>query len=131
MDFGLSDDQRLFCDALRRYLADHVPVERVRTVMESEDGRDDELREGLAGQGVCGVLIDEQTYKDSRGDTKIKMEPLPPIAVKGRDDKMVVFRPHKPRREERDHGVVGSSGGGSAAERGSSGASHRCAAKGT
>lgn len=60
MDFGLSEDQQMFRDALRGFLAAHIPIDRVRTVMESDHGRDDDLREGLGAQGVCGILIDEE-----------------------------------------------------------------------
>lgn len=59
MDFGLSQDQLLFQQALRGYLAEHVPIARVRAVMESESGTDPELREALAAQGVCGILVPE------------------------------------------------------------------------
>jgi alkylation response protein AidB-like acyl-CoA dehydrogenase len=57
MDFGLSDDQRLFQEALRGYLADRAPIPRVREVMASTDGHDESLLAGLAEQGVCGILI--------------------------------------------------------------------------
>jgi alkylation response protein AidB-like acyl-CoA dehydrogenase len=60
MDFGLSDDQRLFQDSLRAYLADRVPLERVRAVMDGENGDDPDVRQGLAAQGVCGIVIPEE-----------------------------------------------------------------------
>jgi alkylation response protein AidB-like acyl-CoA dehydrogenase len=59
MDFGLSEDQTLFQDALRGYLAEHVPLTRVRAIMEGESGHDAALVEALAAQGVNGVLIPE------------------------------------------------------------------------
>ena len=57
MDFGLSEDQELFVDALRGYLAEHVPVTRVRDIMESDLGADRALFAQLAGQGVTGILV--------------------------------------------------------------------------
>ncbi len=59
MDFGLSDDQLLFGDALRGWLGENVPVARVRTVMESAAGHDRELVTGLAAQGATGILVPE------------------------------------------------------------------------
>lgn len=57
MDFGLSEDQSLFQQQLRGYLAERVPMERVRTVMESSSGHDAALVGQLAGQGVTGILV--------------------------------------------------------------------------
>lgn len=57
MDFGLSDDQRLFQESLRGFLADRVPSERVRSVMESGDGHDAPLVAQLGEQGVTGILV--------------------------------------------------------------------------
>ena len=59
MDFGLSEDQTLFQQALRGYLAEHVPLTRVRAIMESDSGHDPALVEALAAQGVNGVLVPE------------------------------------------------------------------------
>ncbi len=59
MDFGLSEDQGMFQEALRGYLAEHCPIERVRRTMETEDARDDRLLEGIAAQGVAGILVPE------------------------------------------------------------------------
>ena len=56
MDFGLSEDQTLFRDTLRGYLAEHVPMERVRSVMESASGYDAAVLSGLAAQGVAGIV---------------------------------------------------------------------------
>ncbi len=59
MDFGLSEDQVMFQEALRGYLAERLPTERVRVAMESDTGRDDEAVAGIAEQGVTGVLVPE------------------------------------------------------------------------
>jgi alkylation response protein AidB-like acyl-CoA dehydrogenase len=59
MDFGLSEEQRLFKTTLRRYLDAECPTTRVRAVMESDDGHDPALWRGLAELGVAGLLIPE------------------------------------------------------------------------
>jgi len=41
-----------------------------------------------------GVLVDEQTYRDAKEKGVRTIEPLPAIKVKGRDDKLPVYRPH-------------------------------------
>ncbi|HXC50525.1 MAG TPA: acyl-CoA dehydrogenase family protein [Candidatus Limnocylindrales bacterium] len=60
MDFGLSDDQSMFQQSLRGFLAERVPTERVRAVMESASGHDAALIRQLADQGVTGILIPEE-----------------------------------------------------------------------
>jgi alkylation response protein AidB-like acyl-CoA dehydrogenase len=60
MDFGLSDDQLLFQQSLRGFLAERVPTARVRTVMESASGHDPALVQQLGEQGATGILIPEQ-----------------------------------------------------------------------
>lgn len=57
MDFGLSDDQSLFQQSLRGFLADRVPSARVRSIMESASGHDATLVRELADQGVTGILV--------------------------------------------------------------------------
>ena len=53
MEFGLSEDQRQFGDALRRFLTNHVSMELRRT------GDDKALWAGLTELGVPGVLVPE------------------------------------------------------------------------
>jgi len=60
MDFGLSDDQALFQQSLRRWLKERVPIERVRTIMGTRSGVDVAVLGELAEQGVNGVLIPEE-----------------------------------------------------------------------
>ena len=60
MDFGLSDDQALFQQSLRGFLAERVPTERVRTIMESASGHEAALLLQLAEQGVTGILVPEE-----------------------------------------------------------------------
>jgi alkylation response protein AidB-like acyl-CoA dehydrogenase len=57
MDFGLSQDQVLLKDTIRRWLEAECPTTRVRAVMESEDGHDSALWRGLAELGVMGLQI--------------------------------------------------------------------------
>ncbi len=57
MDFGLSQDQVLLKDTIRRYLEAECPTTRVRTVMESEHGHDPALWQGLANLGVPGLHV--------------------------------------------------------------------------
>lgn len=60
MDFGLSDDQTLFQQSLRGFLAERVPSERVRSIMESASGHDVGLLAQLGEQGVTGILVPEE-----------------------------------------------------------------------
>ena len=53
MEFGLSEDQRQFDDALRRFLADRVTMELRRA------GDDTALWAGLTLLGVAGLLVPE------------------------------------------------------------------------
>jgi alkylation response protein AidB-like acyl-CoA dehydrogenase len=57
MDFGLSPEQVLLKDTIRRYLDAECPTPRVRAIMESETGHDPGLWDGLAGLGVCGLHV--------------------------------------------------------------------------
>ncbi len=57
MDFGLSEDQLLLKDTIRRYLDAECPTTRVRAVMESDTGHDPALWQGLADLGVTGLAI--------------------------------------------------------------------------
>src|SRR5438094_1713710 len=57
MDFGLSQDQLLLKDTIRRWLESECPTTRVRAIMESETGHDPALWEGLADLGVPGLHV--------------------------------------------------------------------------
>jgi alkylation response protein AidB-like acyl-CoA dehydrogenase len=60
MDFGLSDEQKLLDDSLRRFLAERVPTTRVRELLETPDAHDGKLWSELAELGVAGCLIAEE-----------------------------------------------------------------------
>lgn len=57
MDFGLSEEQLLLKDTLRRFLDSECPTTRVRAIMESPDGHDPKLWEGLASLGVTAMIV--------------------------------------------------------------------------
>ncbi len=59
MDFGLSEDQKLLERSLRGFLADRVPIARVRALRDAPDPNDREVWRALAELGVAGVLVDE------------------------------------------------------------------------
>ena len=57
MDFGISEEQTLLQDTIRRYVETECPTTRVRTIMESATGHDPTLWRGLAELGVTGLLV--------------------------------------------------------------------------
>ncbi len=57
MDFGLSQDQLLLKDTVKRYLAEQCPTTRVREIMESASGHDERLWLGLAELGVPAIVV--------------------------------------------------------------------------
>jgi alkylation response protein AidB-like acyl-CoA dehydrogenase len=57
MDFGLSQDQVLLKDTIRRWLEAECPTTRVRAIMESPTGHDATLWQGLAELGVPGLYV--------------------------------------------------------------------------
>jgi alkylation response protein AidB-like acyl-CoA dehydrogenase len=59
MDFALSDEQRLLEESLRRYLAESVPVARVREIAATESAHEAKLWSELAELGAAGVLVPE------------------------------------------------------------------------
>ncbi len=59
MDFGLSPDQTLMQDSLRRVLADHAPLERVRAYAADFADTGEDVWRALAELGVTGLAIDE------------------------------------------------------------------------
>lgn len=60
MDFGLSEEQRLLEDSLRRYLEESCSVARVREITAAGSGTDRELWGGLAELGAAGVIVPEE-----------------------------------------------------------------------
>jgi alkylation response protein AidB-like acyl-CoA dehydrogenase len=60
MDFGLSEDQRLLEETVRSFLADRVPITRVRELRDEECPNDRAFWQGLAELGVTGILVPEE-----------------------------------------------------------------------
>ncbi len=59
MDFGLSEDQVLLDKTVRGFLADQVPIERVRELRELDCPNDPGLWKSLAELGLTGILVPE------------------------------------------------------------------------
>ncbi len=59
MDFGLSDDQKMLEETLRGFLAEQVPIERVRELRHDAQPNDRGIWSALAELGVTGVLVPE------------------------------------------------------------------------
>jgi alkylation response protein AidB-like acyl-CoA dehydrogenase len=59
MDFGLSEDQVLLDHTVRGFLADQVPIERVRELRAEPCPNDRGIWKALAELGVTGVLVPE------------------------------------------------------------------------
>jgi len=59
MDFGLSEDQRLLESTIRSFLADRVPIARVRELRDAACPNDRSIWKALAELGATGVLIPE------------------------------------------------------------------------
>ena len=60
MDFGLSEDQELLVETVRSFLADRVPITRVRELRDADCPNDRDVWRGLAELGVTGVLVPEK-----------------------------------------------------------------------
>ena len=60
MDFGLSDDQKLLDETVRSFLADRVPIERVRELRADGSRSDRDTWQALAELGVAGILVPEE-----------------------------------------------------------------------
>jgi alkylation response protein AidB-like acyl-CoA dehydrogenase len=60
MEFELTLEQRQFEDSLRAFLADHLPMERLRALAEPGGGYDDALWQGLVKLSLQGLLVPER-----------------------------------------------------------------------
>jgi alkylation response protein AidB-like acyl-CoA dehydrogenase len=60
MDFGLSEEQRLLQDTIRKLLADAFPTTRAREVSKTASAHDASLWKLLAENGALGALIPEK-----------------------------------------------------------------------
>jgi alkylation response protein AidB-like acyl-CoA dehydrogenase len=59
MNFGLSEDQLLLEQTVRGFLADQIPIERVRELREKDCPNDRAIWSALAELGVAGVIVPE------------------------------------------------------------------------
>ena len=59
MDFGLSEDQRLLDETIRSFLAEQVPIARVRELRDEACPCDRSIWQVLAELGVTGILVPE------------------------------------------------------------------------
>ena len=59
MDFGLSEDQIMLDKTVRSFLAEEIPIERIRELREKNCPNDCALWKSLAGLGVTGILMSE------------------------------------------------------------------------
>jgi alkylation response protein AidB-like acyl-CoA dehydrogenase len=59
MDFGLSDEQRLLQDTVRRLLDEAYPTTRAREISDTADAHDAALHARLAELGALGTLVPE------------------------------------------------------------------------
>ena len=60
MDFGLSEDQVLLKDSVRKFLEAECPTTRVREIMESDTGHDATLWQGIAELCLTALPISEE-----------------------------------------------------------------------
>ena len=60
MDFGLSEEQRMLQDTVRRYLTKQCPLERVREAVVDDGQVAAAIRLELAGLGLGGLLVPAQ-----------------------------------------------------------------------
>src|ERR1051325_9127892 len=57
MNFGLSEDQLLFKQTLRRFVEEQCPTSRVRAVMEGDSGHDTGLWQSVPEVGGPGLIV--------------------------------------------------------------------------
>ena len=60
MDFRFSDDQKLFQQTVREFLAAEVTPERIRASWQTDTGRSDALWVQLAELGLTGITVPEE-----------------------------------------------------------------------
>ncbi len=75
MDFGLSEEQVLLKDTIKRFLEGECPTTRVRSIMESQDGHDPALWRSIAELGIPGLMVPvELGGSGLDGDARIRDE---------------------------------------------------------
>ena len=59
MDFGLSEDQVMLEETIRSFLADQVPIEKVRELRDEACPVDRSIWTAIAELGATGILVPE------------------------------------------------------------------------
>ncbi len=59
MHFGLTDEQDLLQESLRRFVADVLPASRLRALFDAGRGFDEAIWQGAAKVGLCGLTVPE------------------------------------------------------------------------
>jgi alkylation response protein AidB-like acyl-CoA dehydrogenase len=59
MDFGLSEDQVMLEESIRSFLADRVPIDRVRALRDESCPVDPSIWQAIAELGATGILVPE------------------------------------------------------------------------
>lgn len=60
MNFEFSEEQQLLRDQARSFLQDKCPIEKVRTILDSDTAYDQELWQGMAALGWTAAIIPEE-----------------------------------------------------------------------
>ena len=60
MEFGLSSEQKLLSETVRRFVEQQVPLDRVRQIAAERSGFDQAIWQGLADLGVLGIIVPEE-----------------------------------------------------------------------
>ncbi len=60
MEFGLSEDQRMLQDSVRRFTETKLPLDRVRELAATKTGFNAEIWNGLTEMAATGVLVPEE-----------------------------------------------------------------------
>ena len=76
MDFGLSEDQLLLEKTVRGFLADQVPIQKVRELRDKDCPNDRAIWQSLAELGIAGVLVPEEQGGSGLADSCPASRPL-------------------------------------------------------
>jgi len=60
VNFGLSDEQELLQDTVRRFLEERWPTSKLRALFDGPSGHDADLWRGMAELGLLGLLVEEK-----------------------------------------------------------------------
>ena len=59
MEFGLSEDQLLLQETVRRFVAEEVPLDRIRSIAREDEAARAELATDMKALGLDGLLVPE------------------------------------------------------------------------